>query len=52
MPVLALTANTNPVDRERCLAAGMNEVLHKPMDMAMLMRIVGHHIAVARKGRS
>jgi CheY-like chemotaxis protein len=49
---LALTANTNPVDRERCLAAGMNEVLHKPMDMAMLMSTVAHHIAVARKGRS
>ena len=52
MPILALTANTNPVDRERCLAAGMNEVLHKPMDMAMLMSTVAHHIAVARKGRS
>jgi CheY-like chemotaxis protein len=49
---LALTANTNPVDRERCLAAGMTEVLHKPMDMAMLMRTVGQQIAVARKGRS
>jgi signal transduction histidine kinase/ActR/RegA family two-component response regulator len=52
MPILALTANTNPVDRERCLAAGMDDVLHKPMDMAMLMRAVGQHIAVARKGRS
>ena len=52
MPILALTANTNPVDRERCLAAGMNEVLNKPMDMAMLMRAVGQHIAVAREGRS
>jgi CheY-like chemotaxis protein len=52
MPILALTANTNPVDRERCLAAGMNDVLHKPMEMAMLIRAVGHHIALARRGRS
>ena len=50
MPILALTANTNPVDRERCLAAGMNDVLHKPMEMAALMRAVGHNIALARKG--
>ena len=51
MPILALTANTNPVDRERCLAAGMNEVLHKPMDTAILMRTVGHCITLAREGQ-
>ena len=32
VPVLALTASVNPVDRERCLASGMNDVLHKPLD--------------------
>jgi CheY-like chemotaxis protein len=32
LPVVALTANTNPVDRQRCLDAGMNQVLYKPMD--------------------
>lgn len=36
MPILALTANTNPMDRQRCLEAGMNGVLHKPMDSRMV----------------
>lgn len=36
MPILALTANTNPMDRQRCLDAGMNGVLHKPMDSHMV----------------
>lgn len=51
MPILALTANTNPVDRDRCLAAGMNEVLHKPMDTAELMRTVGRCVRLAREGK-
>jgi CheY-like chemotaxis protein len=38
MPILALTANTNPMDRQRCLEAGMNDVLHKPMDSRMVKK--------------
>jgi signal transduction histidine kinase/CheY-like chemotaxis protein len=32
VPVLALTASVNPVDRERCLGSGMDDVLYKPLD--------------------
>lgn len=51
MPILALTANTNPVDRDRCLAAGMQEVLHKPMETGMLMAAVGMYVRRAREGK-
>jgi CheY-like chemotaxis protein len=32
IPVLALTANANPVDQASCLDAGMNDVVVKPLD--------------------
>jgi CheY-like chemotaxis protein/HPt (histidine-containing phosphotransfer) domain-containing protein len=34
--VIAMTANAGTEDRERCLAAGMNEVLTKPIDPDLL----------------
>lgn len=48
LPVLGLTASTNPVDRESCLAAGMNEVLHKPLDKARLTAVVCQTLALAK----
>jgi signal transduction histidine kinase/CheY-like chemotaxis protein len=48
MPIIALTANTNPVDRRRCLDAGMNDVLDKPMDLHTLVRCVSRHVLKAR----
>ena len=48
MPIIALTANTNPVDRQRCRDAGMDDVLDKPMDLQVLTRCVSRQVLKAR----
>jgi CheY-like chemotaxis protein len=35
--VLALTASANPVDHDRCLSAGMDDVVQKPLDEQQLV---------------
>jgi CheY-like chemotaxis protein len=46
MPVLALTASTNPVDHERCLASGMNDVVHKPLDESQLISKISNALTL------
>ncbi|MDG9669625.1 response regulator [Hahella sp. CR1] len=40
LPIIAMTANALPADRELCLSAGMNEHVGKPFDLEALIKVV------------
>jgi two-component system, sensor histidine kinase and response regulator len=51
VPIVAMTAHAMPGDRERCLVAGMDDYVTKPISLTEIARVLSS-IQAARPGRA
>ena len=52
LPIIAITADADSEDRERCLAAGMNDLLEKPLRTSVLARTLERWVPIYGGRRS
>jgi PAS domain S-box-containing protein len=52
IPIVAITADAMPADRNRCLQAGMNDYLAKPVDFQRLSAVLGRWLPRGENGRA
>jgi len=52
LPIIGMTANASEDDRERCLAAGMNDLLEKPLRTSALAKTIERWVPVHGGRRS
>ena len=52
LPIIAMTAHATVEERQRCLTAGMNDHVAKPIDPAALFETVGRFYKLAEGGRA
>ncbi|WP_332851858.1 ATP-binding protein [Duganella sp. S19_KUP01_CR8] len=49
LPILAMTAGVMQSEQERCIAAGMNDFIAKPVDVEQMLDIISRHIPAGRR---